>query len=155
MESREGIGKEESSGSGYNEDPTGCSNLRWQIRRLHWRTISASGCRPPLKAEISCECPSPSFTSSDFFSVAAHRNTDVFKHRGLGAKKPPAAQATKKNMERRLKVHTAKANSFTGVLDHCWQKYNPLCPTSLETSWVSMHAAAMSSSLSSTSYFTI
>ena len=56
------------------------------------------------------------------------RNIDVFKHRGLGTKKPPAAQATMKNMVRRLKVHTAKANSFTGILDHCWQKYNPTVP---------------------------
>ena len=56
------------------------------------------------------------------------RNTDMFKHRGLADKKPPAAQATKKSMERRLKVHTAKANSFTGILDDCGQKYNPTVP---------------------------
>ena len=51
------------------------------------------------------------------------RNTDVFKHSGLADKKTPA-----KSMERRLKVHTGKANSFTGVLDDCGQKYNPTVP---------------------------
>lgn len=130
-ESREATGKEESPGSGCNEDPTGFSNLRWQIGSLHWRTILASGWRPPLKAEISCGCPSPSFTSSDFLALLLiARNTHVFKHRGLVDKKPPEAQATKKGTERRgrVKVHIARAHSCTGVLDHCWQKYNPTVP---------------------------
>lgn len=121
--------KEESPGSGYTEDPTGCSNLRWQMGSLHWRTILASGWRPPLKAEISCECPPTSFTTSDVLVLLLiARNTDMFKHRGLADEKPPAAQATKKSTEKRLKVHTAKGNSFTGVLDHWWQKYNPTVP---------------------------
>lgn len=51
------------------------------------------------------------------------RDTDVFKHRGLADKKTPA-----KSTERGLKVHTGKANSFTGVLDDCGQKHNPAVP---------------------------